>query len=131
MHGGFAMAKKNLTIRVDDSLKTAAEQACQFLGCTLTSVVHKALNEVIIEANQLAKNYNEVHENLSEAMTARFYLSAASREVQVLKSLGYQPPTNISLLTQVQLHEYLSGVMNAMDTELFAKQDGNDGDKDD
>ena len=41
------MAKTTITIRVDQDLKAKAEQACEYLGTTLTAIIHHQLHSTL------------------------------------------------------------------------------------
>lgn len=87
------MKKQNITVRIDPDLKKAAEASAEYLGLTLTAVIHRALHEVIKEASDKLERQSQLHEKLTSFLPHRFYITAAEREIKLLEALGINPAT--------------------------------------
>lgn len=113
------MSKTNLTVRIESELKQSAEHACEYLGLTLTALVHNAIHQVIKQALESAEKQNHLHQTLSSGFTAKFYLKCASREIAALESLGFDAKKQMTKpINKLTFEAYRTAILNQIINEL-------------
>jgi antitoxin component of RelBE/YafQ-DinJ toxin-antitoxin module len=83
------MTKKNVTIRVDEKLKATVEEACEYLGETITSVVHKKFRSVIDEYYKQRAQDTALARQIADGDNYHHMLQASKREAVALHQLGF------------------------------------------
>lgn len=78
-----------IEVRVDDELKAKAEEACAYLGCTLSSIIHHQLRSTIDEYYKQRANDTRHARLIAEGDNHQFMLEAAKREAYILNKLGF------------------------------------------
>jgi hypothetical protein len=105
------MSKTNITIRVDEDLKKSAEQACDFLGVSMTSLIHTALHQAIAQAS----HYKSIHEYFTQQMKAPDMFMGYSRYIlheSRLPPKGFNPKDyESSGVTVLQIQNYLYEIL--------------------
>lgn len=82
------MEKKNITVRVDAELKAKVEKACDYLGETVTSVVHHAFRQKIDQYYKAKAFDTKQARDIADGDNYQLMFDAAKREAYVLQKLG-------------------------------------------
>lgn len=77
-----------IEVRVDDELKAKAEEACAYLGCTLSSIIHHQLRSTIDEYYKHRKITDEANIRHCQGITAQAALEVLQQFVEIKKSGG-------------------------------------------
>jgi regulator of sigma D len=87
-----------IEVRVDDELKAKAEEACAYLGCTLSSIIHHQLRSTIDQYYKYRKISDEAHIRHCQGLIAQSALEVLQQVVELKNAKG----ANLAIRPEVE-----------------------------
>jgi predicted transcriptional regulator len=82
------MEKTSITVRVDAELKSKVEEACEYLGENVTSVIHQAFRQQVDRYYKARASDTRLVRDIADGDNYQLMFNAAKREAYVLQKLG-------------------------------------------